>query len=360
VAVFAVLAGFGGAVAPPPAVLIDTGVAAQPPTVTRLNPRSLPVRPFAQPVHDRVITVTPPNLRAMRTRALAGYYTTSTGEKVYIELSPAYADSAANSEGAQAYAEFLASRLHGDELGAVKVYIAPPAEVQAICGEISLACYLSQLEAMVVSGEQTPSTEAPLEFVITHEYGHHIAFNRRNDPWPAIDWGPKYWATYEQVCGHVRAGDYFPGAEQPPNYFLNPGEAWAEAYAIYHYRDQPWGFARSFAPDANDFAAIQRDVLRPWEGRTEHIAHGSLSPRGRQTTTRTFRTLDGNVTFRLAGPRRANFNIELLLAGQVVLHSRQRGSRDVLGGELCDTSRISARVRRVSGKGRFSLFALTP
>ena len=36
--------------------------------------------------------------------------------------------------------------------------------------------------------------------MVAHEYGHHIANNRRNDLAPALEWGTKRWASHEHVC----------------------------------------------------------------------------------------------------------------------------------------------------------------
>jgi hypothetical protein len=52
-----------------------------------------------------------------------------------------------------------------------------------------------------------------------------------------VAFGPKRWATYEQVCAGVlsRPQRYFPG-DQARNYVRNPGENWAEAYAQFQYQ----------------------------------------------------------------------------------------------------------------------------
>ena len=82
---------------------------------------------------------------------------------------------------------------------------------------------------MVAPGE-TVADIAPEE-VVRHEYGHHIAFNRLNAPWTAVDWGPKRWASAANVCARVARREAYPG-DEGSNYALNPGEAWAEAYRL--------------------------------------------------------------------------------------------------------------------------------
>jgi hypothetical protein len=196
-------------------------------------------------------------------RAIAGAsattYYAQDGQAVSVELSPGYAPRA-TPEAVQAYVNLIGSRAHGPELKRLTMVIATLSEVQnRYCSPRALACYVPKYQVMIVPGEQTPSDEVPVEYVLTHEYGHHIAANRSNDPWPAIAWGPKAWASHEAVCAGVAERVYFPG-DQGENYLRNPGENWAEAYAQFHYRGQfRWGFDPSFAPDDPAFA---RDPAR--------------------------------------------------------------------------------------------------
>ena len=62
-------------------------------------------------------------------------------------------------------------------------------------------------------------------------HGHHIAANRSNAPWLALDWGTKRWATRMSICARRGARTAFPG-DEGDNYSLNPGEAFAEAYRV--------------------------------------------------------------------------------------------------------------------------------
>jgi hypothetical protein len=62
-----------------------------------------------------------------------------------------------------------------------------------ICGDDAAGCY-SGGELVFIGdpvGAWTPEGTA------RHEYGHHIAANRANPPWRALDWGTKRWAS---VC----------------------------------------------------------------------------------------------------------------------------------------------------------------
>ena len=86
------------------------------------------------------------------------------------------------------------------------VYIAPLAEVSGdVLDRRGARCYGGQ--TLVVVGETTDGI-AP-NSVAAHEYGHHVAANRSNAPWPAIDWGTKRWASEVGVCSRVSAGRRF-------------------------------------------------------------------------------------------------------------------------------------------------------
>jgi hypothetical protein len=198
---------------------------------------------------------------------------------------------------------------------------------------------------------------------MTHEYGHHIAAYRRNDPFLAINWGPKYWASYKRICAGVFQGRYFPG-NQAAHYLDDPGEGWADSYAHLHYPSLPFQFNPGFAPDAGAFAAIQRDVLTPWNGPVTRTVRRTLSARRPVTSTTSSLTLDGTVALALSGPRRANYDLQVVENGRVVGKTRTVGSRDRITGTVCrgnsGTANITFRVRRRSGSGPFSLRISTP
>src|SRR5919201_2056625 len=96
---------------------------------------------------------------------------------------------------------------------------------------------------MIVAGDDGSACGVPRDFTIAHEYGHHIASNRVNSPWTALDSGAKRWATYEHVCQGTRQGRLFPGDEDY-HYWDNPGEGFAESNAHLNYPDVsvPWGY----------------------------------------------------------------------------------------------------------------------
>jgi hypothetical protein len=153
-----------------------------------------------------------------------GTYVTSNGASVTVRVSDAFPDSG---ERAHRWAEFFAAMPHGAELATVTITVVAAAELSTACNAEALGCYRP--------GEITIADEVlegiTPEEVARHEYGHHVAASRLNSPWPALDWGPKRWATVAHVCGDVTAGSAHPG-DEGEHYSENPAEAWAEVYRI--------------------------------------------------------------------------------------------------------------------------------
>ena len=134
--------------------------------------------------------------------------------------------------------------------------------------------------------------------MIAHEYGHHIAANRSNAPLQALDFGPKRWSSYELVCKNTEDGRLAPG-DQSEYYRMNPGEAWAEAYARLTFPNQAWRSRRCCA----------RRRARPWPCRPTSCSPGTSAQTQTftGTGTRSFKlpiTLDGAFTLQLDGPAR--------------------------------------------------------
>ena len=98
-------------------------------------------------------------------------YTTSDGHNVSVRVSRAYPDSVAAD---RALVDFLDSRLHGAELGSLSVYVGAPSEIERLCGGAgAVACYGVAEQRMYVPGEAVQGV--PVEYALTHEYGHHVA-----------------------------------------------------------------------------------------------------------------------------------------------------------------------------------------
>lgn len=322
--------------------------------------------PTVFPLRDRVLRVRSATARAHSAATPERAYRTPDGTTVNVALSDSFGGTPGNQAAVQTYVDFLGSRLHGAELSRLHMFIGSPDEINRQCGgELGvLACYIASERRMYVPSQDPTAGRSPFtrEYVVTHELGHHIATFRRNDPFPPLDFGPKYWSSYEHVCAGVVDGKYFPG-NQGSHYVDDPGEGWADSYAHLHYPTTPWQYAAGLQPDAGAFAAIRRDVLTPWNGPTVSSFRRRFS-RGRRTMTIPVKfSLDGSLALKLAGPRNSNFDLEILEGRRVEAHSRARGSQDRLTGTVCRngvTGTVTVRVRRRSGAGPFTLRVSVP
>ena len=271
-------------------------------------------------------------------------------------MSRAYPDSVAAD---RALVDFLDSRLHGAELGSLSVYVGAPSEIERLCGGAgAVACYGVAEQRMYVPGEAVQGV--PVEYALTHEYGHHVAGWRSNRPWDALDWGAKYWSSAMRVCAGVEAGRLFPG-NQGQHYLSDPGEGFADGYAHVHYPEVPWQYNPILRPDRAAFAAIRRDVLHPWTGPRSRTFRGRLG-QGRGARRFHFRMrLDGAVRLRLKAP--AALRAELTVRGAGSAAGRTvRGGRG-LGVEWCrhrPDELVTVTVRREGGAGPFRLRVAWP
>jgi hypothetical protein len=278
-----------------------------------------------------------------------------------VAISDGYNGQVSNTV-AQSYVDFLDSLDHGPELTALRIVIAPPSEVLSSCGgqDGTLACYDSGTSTMVVPGESMASSSGvTTSYVVAHEYGHHIAANRSNPPFNAFAWGPKYWASYEQVCNRASRGLLAPGNEGP-SYTSNPGEGWAETFAQLKYPDAGWQFTPLLKPDTGAFAAAQHDALTPWEHPVTKVFTGSFGRSGSNTRRFTFPlTLDGSLAVRLYGPRRSNYNLAIASGNKDEGRTSKAGSRDRLSYTAAcrsqATEHVAVTVKRVTGSGPFTL-----
>jgi hypothetical protein len=282
-----------------------------------------------------------------------GVYTTADGTPIRITISASYQP---DQVAPQAIADFFGSLLHGPELGQIVVNVRTLDETKAVCGVEALACYDSRDHSLYVPGEDPQGVA--LEQILAHEYGHHVAESRSNAPWPAFALGPKYWASYENVCKKAVAHQVYPG-DEGDHYKLNPGEGWAETYRVLNARrvgtwpDIGWPIVDPlFAPDDLALAAAERDVLHPWTAPTvKKTIRGKLR-------RREFRrwlvqpTLDGPATVVLkgggTGARTAFFNS---LSRQVSPGAR-RSSMTVCGDRALQVA--------VQGTGAFTLTYTLP
>jgi hypothetical protein len=234
---------------------------------------------------------------------------------------------------ANAYVAFLDNSVpHNTELAKLKLLIANPSEVASLCGgqetDGIVACYGGFDQQMIVpsTGLDTTATNGgyPTAYVLTHEYGHHIAANRSNQGFSALDYGPKYWASYEMVCDKAGENLVFPG-DEGEHYLANPGEAWAETYARLVFPEQEWTFTALLAPDAGALDAARRDVLTPWtKNRAKRF---TMSSRRRTQSFHIPLTLDGSLKATVRGPRGSDVKLTVLSGTQHVGATKRRGAR---------------------------------
>ena len=316
--------------------------------------------PLGTHFKDRVTTSNPRLARA----AISGTwhsYPTKTGT-VAAAISDRYG-TALNTHVVQSYVDFLDSLDHGPELATLRIFIAPPDEVTAECGgqQGTLACYDSRTKIMVVPGEEptTGASGVTTSYVVAHEYGHHIAAERSNDPFNSFRFGPKFWSSYELVCDRSLKGLLAPGNEDQ-FYLSNPGEGWAETYAQLKYPEIAWQYNPLMKPDTAAFDAARRDVLEPWQGMTTTVFSGIFGKRGSRTQRFSFDlNLDGRLRVKLKGPRKSNYDLFLSSNGRDQGRTTNAGSRDSVSYQAAcresPTEHVTVGVKRVTGSGPFTL-----
>jgi hypothetical protein len=277
-------------------------------------------------------------------RAYRGNYQTPAGETVDIRVSPSYSFDTAQ---VQAWADYLGSLLHGRELQSVVVYLAPPAEVSALCGSGAAACYSPRDRLIVAPGEDL-NAQTSAEAVLTHEYGHHLANSSLNPPWKPLDYGTKRWASYLDVCRRAAAGEIFPGDEDE-HYQLNPGEGFAEAYRVTNEHrlglaEAPWQVVdQRFYPDATAMALIEQDATQPWTSNSSVSYSGRFRRGGSSVHTFTVSTsLDGMTSASVRSPKGTSFRV-----------TKARTT-------VCGARTTTVTVRRLKGYGSFRLFVSRP
>jgi hypothetical protein len=311
----------------------------------RLAPPEVRDLAYDGPIRDAVVHSS--SMRALSAAsAWGGTYTAATGEQVKISVSDAYpVDDAVG----QRWADFVASLVHGPELARVNILLATTSEIARACGGRALACYNEDDAQLVAPAEDAPGGPTA-EAVLTHEYGHHIAANRANNPWQAVDWGTKRWATYLHICTRTGSGELHPGDEGLA-YMTNPGEAFAETYRVLNERrlglpETPWQIVdQLFYPDDTALADLQEDVATPWTGATIERRTGA----GR-TRIFTFSTpLDGTVRASIRGKG----TVEILSASG----NRLARSTATASATVCDQRSVRIRVTRPVGLRAYTLTA---
>ncbi len=264
----------------------------------------------------------------------------------------------------QSWADFFAGLMHADELRLATIMIAPPTEVTELCGPHALGCYGGN--ELVISGDSVDGVSP--EEIARHEYGHHVAAHRTNPPWRALDWGPKRWATVEDVCRRAAAKTAFP-ADGGDNYRLDPAEAFAEAYRAANEARAGipfgWGLVDgSFYPDPAALDAVAQDVTAPWSTAVRQTLTRRLTAKGpRRLLVPVALPLDGEIVVDLRLPAGRLDGLELVTAdGRAVLASgRWSGATTRRLSHLgCGIRKAAIRVTRNGLPGRFDLTLSRP
>jgi hypothetical protein len=280
--------------------------------------------------------------RIARSSWWGGPVVTSTGETVTIYVSDSFPQ---DDSTRVAWANFFAWLYHGSELATVEIYEAPIAEVQSICGSGAAGCYSPFRRILVFPGDVGAGADAD---VGAHEYGHHIAASRRNDPWDANDYGPKRWATTVGVCSRVAAGTAFPG-DEGSHYELNSAEAFAETNRFLNeQRGGTWAYFplivdSSFAPTSASMAAALADIQQPWAGPTTSTWDGQFAAPVTPLTA----TVGPQATISLTNATGAR--VRSLPSGAYAITVRDRSNTDNF--HLTGTAGLNRRTS-VAGRGR--------
>jgi hypothetical protein len=318
-------------------------------------------RPSAFGAPGRITVLGTANERRLNAASWWGRtYTTSTGEVVTVNVSDSYP---AEDAIGQSWADTFAGLVHGSELQLLHVYVATPQEVQSECGSPdALGCYGSN--QLVVIGEPTRGVDP--KTVATHEYGHHVAFNRLNPPWQAVDWGTKRWASYANVCSRAAAGTAFPGDEDS-HYRQNPGEAFAETYRALNESKAgatsfTWPIADwSFYPDAAALQTVEQDVLDPWTTPTTRSLRVRFAKGKRIWTLQLASPLDGQLDVKVTLPAGALDDVSVIGDGHVLAQGLWSGLHEKkLGYQICGQRSLVLRVVRKGAPDSFAVQVTQP
>ncbi|HSC91382.1 MAG TPA: hypothetical protein VLB86_07000 [Gaiellaceae bacterium] len=313
-------------------------------------------------VHDVAFAPGTRRLAATAGATWGGVYTTSRGETVRISVSDTYVPDEA---AAQSWAEFIGGLAHGPELGDLSVMVAPLEEIRVLCGNsMSLGCYDPTVETFYSMGTDDPVSGVSAEAVARHEYGHHLALNRDNAPFPAYLYGPKFWASAERICYRTHVEKTIHPGDEDEFYDLNPAEGFAESYRVFNERaaaapETQWSAVdESFYPDDAALEAIRRDVFTPWTKATGHRQLGGRFAKGgrRLVGYRVTTPLDGRLVVRASSAKVA-LQLGLFERGKARPFAVSRVGRSVSipNTVVCGDGGFDVGVLRVSGYGRYAV-----
>ncbi len=269
-----------------------------------------------------------------------------------------------NAADPQAVAGTIGTFIHGPEVNLLTVQLDTPFELGFDCGFEAQSCYFGSENKIVLSGDSDLAPDsANRDFVLAHEYGHHVAQHRGLPaPFPAaIDWGTERWSSVEHVCQGHRAGAFFPG-DEGSHYYEDPGEAFAETFAFNRFPTATvdWAWAPALRPTRESLRALRLDTLRPWLGRHSFTVSGRIPKSG--VAVQEFSTpFDGQVSIGPAGERGLGYELAIRnRSGKTLRSSRQGVSfRHRIDYTVCGQSRLRVAATGRPGK-RFELTIQRP
>lgn len=272
-----------------------------------------------------------------------GVYTVAGGQRVRLYFSDEYPRDPAF---AARWVRFVGGLPHAAEMGKLTVYLAGLDTLQRLCGPSTSACYSLDDQSITTIGADVADGPAATD-VLAHEYAHHVAYNRSNAPWRAVDWGTKRWASYERVCERAQARTAFPG-DEGEHYALNPGEAFAETYraAVDRATGAPasWSLVDpTFRPTAAALALARLDASSPWSPTRERFVR-RLAPAGGSLRVVVATPRDGTLTVELSAPAAARYTLSASPALKQTAARRYTTT-------ICGARRVTLAIRTVAGGG---------
>ncbi len=312
----------------------------------------------AVPLHD--IVRAEPGAAGARIAATASSARYSLGDgsedSIAVDVTAA-CQQECNAADPQAIASTIGTFIHGPEVELLTVQLDTPFQLGFDCGFEAQSCYFGGENKIVLSGNDDAAPDnASREFVLAHEYGHHVAQHRDIPaPFPAaLNWGTERWSSVEHVCQGHRAGALFPG-DEGTHYYEDPGEAFAETFAFNRFPDAAveWAWAPVLRPSAASFRALRRDTLQPWLGRHSLTVSGRVPRRG--AIVQEFRTpFDGRVSIGPVGDRGLGYELVIRNSSGKALRSSRQGVsfRHRLDYTVCGQSRLRVAVQATGRKGK--------
>ena len=321
----------------------------------------------APPLRDLVRPATGGAGARIAATASSGRYALPDGSGASIAVSVSSAcQQECNAADPQGIANTIATFIHGAEVNLLTVQLETPFELGFDCGFEAQSCYFGGENRIVLSGDATAASDsASRDFVLAHEYGHHVAQHRAMPaPFPrAIDWGTERWSSVEHVCQGHRAGTFFPG-DEGDHYYEDPGEAFAESFAFNQYPEESvkWAWDPRLRPTPQSLRALRKDTMRPWYGRHRIKVSGRVPRSG--VAVQEFRTpFDGRVSVGPAGSPGLGYELAIRnRAGRVLRSTRQGVSPSHrLDYTVCGQSRLRVAVVATGRPGkRFHLTIQRP